>query len=232
MVTAERRSTDIMATPVSIVAVSGDQLQASKIVDVNSLGQVAPSLLVYNNGLNSTADIRGVGNSNQGGAETPGVAIVRDGLANTSEGVGENIPYYDIADVEVLRGPQGTFTGSNSTGGAIDINSANPNFRGLNGFLDATVATYSEQKITGAVNLPVNDTLALRLAFNEETRGSFFRDEATLVDGPYEGGPAIAAEGNTPSSGDQAAYDPGNVNDKDVRLGVLWKPTDNFQSLT
>ncbi|MGH9437440.1 MAG: TonB-dependent receptor [Terriglobia bacterium] len=240
VVTAERRSTDIMATPVSIVAVSGAQLQESKIVDVNSLGQLAPSLLVVNGGLNSTADIRGVGNSNQGGNETPGVAMVRDGLPNMSEGVGENVPYYDIADVEVLRGPQGTFNEASSTGGTINVNSANPNFRGMNGYVDATVATYTEQKLQGAINLPVSDTLALRLAFNEETRGSFFRDEATILDGPYEGGPIIkesgpapgVSAGNTPNSADLAQYDPGNVNDRDIRLGILWKPTDNFQSLT
>ncbi|HTT06784.1 MAG TPA: TonB-dependent receptor [Steroidobacteraceae bacterium] len=240
VVTAERRATDIMATPVSIVAVSGSQLQQSQIVDVNSLGQVAPSLLVVNAGLNSTADIRGVGNSNQGGNETPGVAMVRDGLPNVSEGVGENIPYYDIADVEVLRGPQGTFNEASSTGGTININSANPNFRGVNGYVDATAATYTEQRLQGAVNLPVSDTLALRLAFNEETRGSFFRDEATILDGPYEGGPIIGesgpkpgvSAGNTPNSIDLAAYDPGNVDDKDVRLGILWKPTDHFQMLT
>ncbi|HTW75373.1 MAG TPA: TonB-dependent receptor plug domain-containing protein, partial [Steroidobacteraceae bacterium] len=116
VVTAERRTTNIMTTPISVVAVSGAQLQTSQIVDVNSLGQVAPNLLVYNEGLSSTADIRGVGNSNQGGDETPGVAIIRDGLPNNTSGFGENIPYFDIADVEVLRGPQGTFTGSNSTG--------------------------------------------------------------------------------------------------------------------
>src|SRR6185437_11260405 len=232
VVTAERRSTDIMATPVSIVAVSGAQLQTSQVVDINALGQVSPNLLVFNNGLSSTADIRGVGNSNQGGDETPGVAVIRDGLPNNTSGFGENIPYFDIAVVEVLRGPQGTFTGSNSTGGAIEINSANPNFNGLSGYVDTTFATYSEQKVTGAINLPVSDTFAMRLAFYEETRGSFFRDDATLVDGPYEGGPFILGAGRTPSSGDQAAYDPGNVNDRDVRLGFLWKPTENFQSLT
>ncbi len=232
VVTAERRTTNIMTTPISVVAVSGAQLETSQVVDINSLGQVAPNLLVYNAGLSSTADIRGVGNSNQGGDETPGVAIIRDGLPNNTSGFGENIPYFDIADVEVLRGPQGTFTGSNSTGGAIDINSANPNFSGMNGYLDATAATYSEQRLQGAVNLPMSDTLALRLAFNQETRGSFFRDEATLLDGPYEAGPAIAGLHDTPSSGDLAEADPGNVDDKDLRLSVLWKPTDDFQSLT
>jgi iron complex outermembrane recepter protein len=232
VVTAERRTTNIMTTPISVVAVSGAQLQTSQIVDVNSLGQVAPNLLVYNNGMSSTADIRGVGNSNQGGDETPGVAIVRDGLPNNTSGFGENIPYFDIADVEILRGPQGTFTASNSTGGVINITSANPDFRGLSGYVDATVATYSEQRVQGAVNLPVSDTLALRLAFNEETRGSFFRDEYSQLDGAYEGGPYILGAGNSPSTGNIAAYDPGNVDNKDARFGVLWRPTDNFQSLT
>jgi len=240
VVTAERRSTDIMSTPVSIVAVSGAQLQESQIVDVNSLGQVAPSLLVINSGLNSTANIRGVGNSNQGGDEVQGVAIVHDGLPNNTAGFGDNAPYFDIADIEVLRGPQGTFTAANSTGGSINVNTANPNFRGINGYFDATAATYSEQRLQGAINVPVTDTLALRLAFNEETRGSFFRDQATLVDGPYEAGPYITASGpiggkpagNAPSSADQATYDPGNVDDRDMRLGLLWKPTVNFQMLT
>jgi len=249
VVTAERRATDIMSTPISVVAVSGDQLQSAKIVDINSLGQVAPNLQVYTTGTSSTADIRGVGNSNQGGIEEPGVIIVRDGLPNNSEGAGVNAPNYDIADVEVLRGPQGTFAGDNSTSGAIEINSANPNFRGINGYIDVEAATYSEQRGQGAINLPVSDTLALRLAFNEETRGSFFRDLYTQINGPYEGGqylcpgayPCIGQssgqhDGSTgPTygvSGNKSLYDPGNVNDKDMRLGILWKPSDNWQSLT
>ncbi|HEX4050183.1 MAG TPA: TonB-dependent receptor [Steroidobacteraceae bacterium] len=231
VVTAERRATDIMSTPISVVAVSGDQLQAAKIVDVESLGQVAPNLLVYNGGLSSSADIRGIGNSNQGGDEVPGVAIIRDGLPNPVT-YGEGIPYFDIADVEVLRGPQGTFTGASSTGGAIDINSANPNFTGVNGYIDATAATYTEQRFQGAVNFPVSDTLALRFAFNEETRGSYFRDLATVLDGPLQAGPSIAASGQFSDSADAAEADPGNVDDKDLRVSVLWKPFDNFQNLT
>ena len=243
VVTAERRATDIMSTPISIVAVSGDQLQQTQVVDINSLGQVAPNLVIYTTGASSTADIRGVGNSNQGGIEQPGIAIIRDGLPNNTEGTGANAPYFDIADVEVLRGPQGTFAGDNSTGGAINITSANPNFRGINGYINAQVATYSEQRAQVAVNLPVTDTLALRLAVNEETRGSFFRDVYSQVNGPYGAGPylcpgaypclGVTGIGPTyPVAGNKALYDPGNVDDKDMRLGILWQPTDNFQSLT
>ena len=139
---------------------------------------MSPNLLIYNNGMSSTADIRGVGNSNQGGDETPGVAIIRDGLPNNTSGFGENTPYFDIADVEVLRGPQGTFTGGNSTGGAIDINSAESQLQGRQ-WLRQTPSWLRTvmQKFQGAVNLPVSDTLAMRLAFNEETRSSFFHDE-------------------------------------------------------
>ncbi len=242
VVTAERRAENIQTTPISIVAISGDQLAATQITDISSLDQVTPNLVVFNSGTASTADIRGVGNSNQGGIEQPGVLVVRDGLPNNSEGTGLNVPNFDIADIEVLRGPQGTFAGDNSTGGVIDMNSANPNFRGINGYLDATAATYSEQRLNGAVNLPVSDTFALRLSFNEETRGSFFHDEYSDINGPYEAGTylnpgpnylGVTGIGPTyPVSGDKTVYDPGNVDDKDMRIGLLWKPTDNFQSLT
>lgn len=243
VVTAERRATNLQTTPISVMAISGVTLQSQQINDINSLGQVSPNLVVYTTGANATADIRGVGNSNQGGIEQPGVLIVRDGLPNNTEGAGENIPNYDIADVEVLRGPQGTFAGDNSTGGAIVITSADPNFRGINGYVDFQGATYSDQRAQGAVNLPVSDTFAMRLAFNEETRGSFFHDIVSMPNGPYGAGPFLCQGpkpclGTTgigptyPVTGDKAVKDPGNVDNKNVRLGMLWKPTDAFQSLT
>ncbi len=243
VVTAERRATDIMSTPISVVAVSGDQLQTSKVTDINSLGQVASNLVIYTTGASSTADIRGVGNSNQGGIEQPGIVIIKDGLPNISEGAGANVPYFDIADVEVLRGPQGTFSGDNSTGGAITITSANPNFRGINGSIDVEAATYSDQRAQVAVNLPVSDTFAMRLAVNEETRGSFYRNGYSQINGPYQYGadlcpgapPCLGTSVIGPAypvSGDHATYDPGNVDDKDMRLSLLWKPNDAWQSLT
>ncbi|HEX4049964.1 MAG TPA: TonB-dependent receptor [Steroidobacteraceae bacterium] len=233
VVTAERRATDIQTTPISVVAVSGDQLTTTHIADINSLNQVSPSLLIYNTGQASTADIRGIGNSNQGGIEQPGVLIVRDGLPDTSEGFGENIPFYDIADVEVLRGPQGTFAGDNSTGGAIMINSQNPDFGGYSGYVNAQVATYSDQRFQGAVNLPVSDTLAMRFAFNEETQGSFFHDLTTQVDGPNENGANIPGTTDAYSvSAVKTVNDPGHIDNRDGRLSFLWKPSNNFQSLT
>jgi iron complex outermembrane recepter protein len=230
VVTAERRATNIQTTPISIQAISGVQLQTQGITSVQNLNQVAPNLTVTQNGLLQEVNIRGIGIEAAGGDGQNGVLIVHDGLPNNADGVGLNAPYYDIADVEVLRGPQGTFAGDNSTGGAIIINSENPNFRGANGYFDGTVATYSEKKFQGAMNLPVNDTLALRFAFNEETRGSFFYDEGAAFDGPYLGGPHFIP-GSAPSTV-KTSIDPGNVNDKDGRLSILWNATPNLQSLT
>ncbi|HTT06267.1 MAG TPA: TonB-dependent receptor [Steroidobacteraceae bacterium] len=243
VVTAERRAENVQTTPISVVAISGDELQAASVTTINDLQQVAPDLTIETNGgSGDTINIRGIGLSPVGADAVSGVVVVRDGLVDDTAGVGLFAPFYDIADVEVLRGPQGTFAGDNSTGGAINITSQNPNFRGYNGYVTTKVATYSDIGVQGAVNLPVTDTLALRLAFNEEKRGSFFYDEGAEIYGPNGAGPYLIpspvpgceepACGGTSAVSTKTAIDPGNLNNIDARLGILWKPTDNFQSLT
>ena len=247
VITAERRAEDVQTTPISVIAVSGADLQAQSITNFSALQQVAPSLTIQSeSGAGSSlVNIRGIGVEPIGADAVAGVVVVRDGVVNNSTGDGLNMPFYDMADVEVLRGPQGTFEGDNSTGGAIVINSQNPNFRGYNGYANFKVATYSDTQLQGAVNLPVTDTLAMRLAFNEEQRGSYSYNLGSALYGPSEAGPFLvhasptcpsffqnilhpcASSGNTRKTG----TDPGNLNNKDMRLGLLWKPSDNFQSL-
>ncbi|HEX4049524.1 MAG TPA: TonB-dependent receptor [Steroidobacteraceae bacterium] len=244
VVTAERRAENVQTTPISVVAISGGDLQAQTVLNVNTLTQVAPDLTVQSAGNSSMLDIRGLG-TEAVGIQVSGVVVTRDGIPNVTGGTGLNTPFYDIADVEVLRGPQGTFSGGNSTGGAVNINSQDPNFRGINGYVTAKVGTYSDIGVQGAVNLPVSDTFAMRLAFNEEQRNSFYYDEGTSLDGPNTAGKLYTPASptcpsylvtDTPCASSavtgKSEIDPGNQNDKDVRLGLLWKPTDNFQSLT
>ncbi len=240
VVTAERRAEDVQTTPISVVAISGADLQAASVTNVNALQAVAPDLTVQSGNGTTELNIRGIGITPVGADEVGGVVVVRDGIVNTTAGDGLDMPFYDMADVEVLRGPQGTFSGDNSTGGAININSQNPNFRGMNGYATAKVGTYSDLGFQGAVNLPVNNTIAVRLAFNEEKRGSYFYDEGSAISGPNEAGPYFTpsspgcAEPTCASSPvtNKTGIDPGNLHQTDARLGVLWKPTENFQSLT
>lgn len=230
VVTAERRATDVQSTPISIVATSGDQLQSEQVKNIQSLQQVVTNLTITQVGSNEQVNIRGVGLEAAGGNGQNGVILVHDGLPNATTGAGVSAPYFDIADVEVLRGPQGTFTGVNSIGGALIVNSADPNFRGVNGYADAEAGTYSDLRFQGAVNLPVNDTVALRLALYEEQRGSFFYDEGAAIYGNNLGGTHLIP--GTVGGSVKTLIDPGNIDNKDARFSVLWKPTNNFQSLT
>ena len=213
VVTAERRAENVQTTPIAVNAISGSQLQQEHVNSLQDLPKVAP-IGVTNSGWHQQINIRGIGNAVISASINIGIAVIRDGLFE-AETLGENEPLYDIADTEVLRGPQGTFVGYSSTGGAVEINSANPNFRGVNGYVQAGVGNYTDHTLQGAVNLPATDTLALRVAFNVETRNSFYKDLGSIVTGGAAG----------------PIQDPGNVDNKDVRIGLLWKPTDSFQAL-
>jgi iron complex outermembrane receptor protein len=214
VVTAERRSTSSQNTAISMTAVSGQTLVEQHVTTINDVQTLAPGLSVTNSGLTQNVNIRGLGNTAVSPNITTGVAVFRDGLYEP-EAILLSEPMYDIADVEVLKGPQGTIIGQNSTGGALTINSKNPNFSGYNGYAEAQFGSYNDRKFDGAVNLPINDTLAARIAFNWEDRDSFYKDIGGQL-----------AQGT-----DNPNVEPGKYNEQSARIGVLWKPTDSFQAL-
>ncbi len=214
VVTAERRAEDIQVTPIAVTALSGAELAQTHQYGIPDLQNSTPALSVNTAGQYYSINIRGIGNAAVNPAITPGIAVIRDGLFQ-AETIMLSEPFYDIADTEVLRGPQGTFVGQSSTGGAVLINSANPNFNGVNGFIQGMLGNYSETKLTGAVNLPISDTLAARVGFNIEDRGSFYKDLGTDLT-VIKGAPLT---------------DPGHVKNDNIRLSLLWNPTENFQAL-
>jgi len=109
--------------------------------------------------------------------------------------------------VQVLRGPQGTFAGQNATGGAVFVTEADPNFGGFHGYVQGQYGNYNDGGLQGAVNIPISDTLALRVAANSEYRDSFY-----TITGPHTG-------------------DPGRLQSNSVRASVLWQPTDALKVL-
>ena len=163
VVTAERGATNLQTTPIAIQAISGTQLQELHLNSAQSLQATVPNFTVNDNGGQyESYNIRGIGNTAITPSITTGVAVFRDGLL-LSETIGQNVPLYDIADTEVLEGPQGTFVGASSTGGAIQINSQDPNFRRINGYAAVEAGTYSLWKSDGALNAPLSSTTRLRL---------------------------------------------------------------------
>jgi iron complex outermembrane receptor protein len=214
IVTSEKRATSVQTTAISMSVVTGNVLQQNHVVTIQDLQNLAPGMSFTASTPTANINIRGLGNTAISPAVTTGVAVFRDGLYEP-EAILLSEPFYDIADVEVLKGPQGTIVGQNSTGGALTINSRNPNFDGLNGYVEAQAGNFVERKIDGAVNLPITDTLAARVAFNAETRDSFYKD--------------VGAEFATGSSAPNV--NPGSIASTNARLGLLWKPTDSFQAL-
>jgi iron complex outermembrane receptor protein len=215
VVTAERRATDVQTTPIAVTALSGDQLAKQQVTQISNLQVVAPSLSINGTAQNQMLNMRGVGSSVPAlnGVST-GVSVITDGVINPGS-TGLTTPFFDIADVEVLRGPQGTFVGANSTGGAIQISSQNPTFGNINGYGSLQVGNYSDVRAQAAINLPATDTLALRLAVNGESENSFFFTQTGVLT----------------SGSSTSLFDPGNVNSRDARLGLLWKPSSSFQAL-
>jgi iron complex outermembrane receptor protein len=236
VVTAERRATDVQQTPIVVTAVSGDQLQDLHLNNISDLQTTVPSFQSNDQGgFFNSINIRGMGNSAITPSIATGVAVFRDGLL-MSETIAEDEPMFDIADTEVLEGPQGTFVGASSTAGAVMINSANPTFNGLNGYALMSLANYSDTKWQGAINLPVSDTFAVRFAFNDEQRGSFYKDIGSTLNGYYFSqylptfGTRLPMNQGTPAQS-LPIVDPGHLNSRQARLKLLWKPTDSFQAL-
>jgi iron complex outermembrane recepter protein len=207
VVTAERRSTDLQLSPIAATVLTGEDLTKLNVNTVDSLMFNTPSLTVQSSGENALINIRGIGKSDGGAQDSSGVLIYRDGVSTTPNGLISDEPYYDLASIEVLRGPQGTFAGQNATGGAIFINEANPTLDKFGGWIEGQIGNYTDVRVRGAVNIPLSDQLAIRLATDDENRDTFFN-----MSGPWTG-------------------NPGKLHSTNWRLSTLWKPDDDFTAL-
>ena len=206
VITAERRTTSLQRTGVAATVLTGEDLIKKSINTVEQLQFATPSLTVNTSGQANSFNIRGIGKTEITSSIGVGVVTYRDGVA-TFPGYFQTEPYYDIASVEVLRGPQGTFAGGNATGGAVFITERNPELGTINGYALAQYGNYDDVKLQGAVNVPISSTLAVRAAVNYEGRDTFFK-----VTGPYSG-------------------NPGNLNSISGRLSLLWQPDTHLRML-
>ena len=206
VVTAERRSTSLQRTAVAASVLTGEDLTRKSVNSVEQLQFATPSLTVNTSGQSNSFNIRGIGKTEITSSIGVGVVTYRDGVA-TFPGYFQTEPYYDISSVEVLRGPQGTFAGGNATGGAVFITETAPSFDRISGYATAQYGNYNDVKVQGALNVPLSDTLAIRVATNIERRDTFFN-----VTGPYTG-------------------NPGNLRSYSGRGSLLWQPDTHVRVL-
>jgi len=172
VVTAERREQNLQDVPISATVLTGEDMTRQGITDLNDIQTVAPSIAINVVNRSTFVNIRGVGIAQSAPTSSPGVAYYIDGqLIPHEQFIGQS--FYDIGSIEVLRGPQGTLTGQNSTGGAIYVRTPAPQFGSYSGSIEQTMGNYDWMRTVGAVNLGFSDSLAVRVAAVHDKRDSF-----------------------------------------------------------
>ena len=200
-ITATRRAEPLQTSSTSASVLTGDDLIKLGVNVVDQIQFAMPSATANNFGQGLNFNIRGIGKAETNTQTTVGVISYRDGIASFPGYFAEE-PYYDIASVQIFRGPQGTFGGQNAIGGAVFVESNDPSVKGgVSGYLAGQLGNYSDKAVQGAVNMPINSTMAARVAFNTEDRNSFWN-----ITGPYTGGN-------------------GALHSRSARFGFIWQPT-------
>ena len=177
VVTAQGRAQALADVPVAVSAITAETLQNSGANDIRQLNQVAPSLLVSSTGseANGSARIRGIGTVGDNPGLESSVAVFIDGVYRSRSGIGLN-ELGEIDRVEVLRGPQGTLGGRNSSAGLISIISKAPSFTRISAGAEATYGNYDFLRLAGNVNVPLNEKIAARVDGVYVKRDGFYYD--------------------------------------------------------
>lgn len=180
VVTSQRRAESIQDVPIAVSAFDESNLKARRIMDARDLQNVVPNLNYVGANVAAGAgfQIRGVGNSVGGSTGDVGVGVHRNNAPQVASRIA-TAEAFDMERIEVLRGPQGTLYGRNSTGGVINYITAKPVFEEYSGSVTAEIGNYNNRKVRGMVNVPIGDKYAVRFAANWLERDGYTKNIAT-----------------------------------------------------
>jgi iron complex outermembrane receptor protein len=208
IVTAERRSVGLQKAPIAVTAVTAETLEQGNITNVTGLNGVVPGLVVARSGGGELmVAIRGIGSETPENTNTqPGVSYHVDGVYIFNS-IAASAAFIDVAQVEVLRGPQGTMFGQGSTGGTINVVTNQPELGTYGGALSVGVGNYDLSKTSAALNIPLGDTFAIRGAVQT------YRHEGYAY--------ATGVEGTD-------HYDLDEADETGWKVSALWAPRDDL----
>lgn len=176
IVTATRRAQDVQDIPLAVTAIAPQQLEAQRVVNIQQISALAPSFTASQAQLASGSvvlRVRGIGTTSNNIGFESAVGIFIDGAYQSRPGVALS-EFVDVERVEVLRGPQGTLFGRNTSAGALNITNKRPDVTEFGGFVNAEYGNFDEISLQGAVNVPlVQDTLAMRVTGAYRKRDGF-----------------------------------------------------------
>jgi iron complex outermembrane receptor protein len=177
IVSARRRDETIQTTPVAVSAVSVAALEAKAAVNLGDLQGSVPNLLITNQNSGAAAanlSMRGLTFADIEKSFDPTVAVVVDGVfLGTS--TGQYLDFFDMASIEVLRGPQGTLFGRNTIGGVINITRTKPTGE-FGGKIDVSYGRFGTFSGRGVFNMPITDSLAAKFFYFDSRTDGWYRD--------------------------------------------------------
>lgn len=227
IVTARRTDERLQDVPVAVTAFDSQALERSTVQELSDVRSIASGLNFNSEGGKSTTNVslRGIGQLPVG-LTTPGVVTYFNNIAIPS--LGSSIPTYDIANIQVLKGPQGTLFGKSTLGGAILVNTVQPDLYDFGGYVRGTYGRYEYRALEGAINIPIiPGTVALRVA------GQIRRQDERIrsLDSDFFALPEVQALGvNDPNAGSYPGFD--DINNDSVRASLTIKPTDRISNTT
>lgn len=174
VVTAQRRRENVQNVNIAVTALSGDALVDKKITRAIDLQTAAPGLTISRSGVTDSFNIRGIGLASGSPQVTNGVATYIDGVFQPP--IVSNGQFYDMAGAEVLRGPQGTLSGANSTGGAVYLTTQRPKLGETSGYISGNYGNFNNVGVNGAVNLPFGEKIAVRASGLFNQHDAWFKD--------------------------------------------------------
>ncbi|HEX8611186.1 MAG TPA: TonB-dependent receptor [Telluria sp.] len=210
-VTAQRRTENIKDVPVSVTLLKDEKLDVlvSGGQDIRVLAGKVPSLNVESSNGRTFPRfyIRGYGNTDFNTFASQPVSLIYDDVVQENP-ILKGFPIFDLAGVEVLRGPQGTLFGRNTPAGVVKFESEKPKLDSFGGYYNASVATHNTVNVDGAVNIPLSKEWAARFSTLRQHRDDFVDNTFTGKDDALEG-----------------------YKEHAERLQVLYKPGTTFNAL-
>ncbi len=217
VVTAQKREESLLDVPISITALTAETLDNDNIRSLADMSAMAPGLVVARNeGFSRAVAIRGIGfESTQNINAYPSVAFHIDGVF-VADPNATNLEFIDVNRIEVLRGPQGTLFGQNSTGGAINVVNNIPELGEFSGKADIAFGNYSLVQPRATINVPLGETLAARASVTYLNHNGF----AEIVGGAED------INGNV-----NDGYDLDEADNFQFQGKLLWQPVDDFSAI-
>ena len=219
VITATRRESNLQSTPVAVTAVDATVIAQLSPRTIGDLAMLVPNFSANKiNGFNGASfAMRGVGNTDIIVYNEAPIAVLVDDFVMPSVQT-QLLDPFDVQEVEVLRGPQGTLFGKNTTGGAVVVHTKSPVLDATTFEVQGEAGSFNAANYRGALNVPLIDKhLALRIVASEEREDGWMRNGASTT------------IGGTTYTGDGQRV--GGTDVFTARAKLLWEPTDNLKAL-